>query len=40
VKLSRYDDPTTVGYFHPIYLMDVYLDDVGGFSFDPPAVLH
>jgi len=33
VKISRYDDPTDVDYWHPIYLMPVRLDDDGGFAF-------
>lgn len=33
VKLSRYDDPRTVEYFHPGYRMRVLLLDSGDFMF-------
>jgi hypothetical protein len=35
VKLSRYDDPTTVPYLSPLYAVPVLLDDLGGFTFVP-----
>ena len=37
VKLSRYADPLAVPYLHPIYGVEVWLDDTGSFSFDAPV---
>lgn len=37
VKLSRYDDPTAEPYLSPLFGCEVWLDDVGGFTMEPPS---
>ena len=40
VKLSKYDDPETAPYFHPMFRLWVLLEPSGDYTFtDPPAVL-